>query len=74
MLLERALGDVANLMQVHEVVAQLAFGEPVGRQAEMGSQLADDSEVRILRTLRMAGELHVGDHALSEFGHGRILQ
>ena len=30
MRLEGALGDVANLTQVHEVVAQLAFGEPLG--------------------------------------------
>ena len=73
-LLERPLGDVANITQVHEVVAQLAFSEPVGREAEIPGKLPHDSDVRFLGALRKAGELHVGDHALSEFGHGRILQ
>jgi len=30
MRLEGALGDVANLTQVHEIVAQLSFGQSVG--------------------------------------------
>ena len=37
MLPERALGGVPNLTQVHEVVAQLAFREPVAREADTAS-------------------------------------
>ena len=70
---ERALGHLANLTQVHKVVAQLAFGELVGRDAEMPGQLPDDPDVRVLCALRMARELHVLDHACPEFGHRGIL-
>jgi hypothetical protein len=74
MLLERALGDGPNLTQVHEVVAQLAFGEPIGREAEMPDQLPHNPDVRRLCPLRQAGELHVLNHAFSKFGHRNILQ
>jgi hypothetical protein len=74
MLLERALGDGPNVTQVHEVVAQLTFGEPIGREVEMGGQLPHGSDVSRLRAWGKAGELHVFDHTVSEFGHRDILQ
>jgi hypothetical protein len=40
MLLEHALGDAPDITQVDEVVARLAFGEPVGREPVMGGQFA----------------------------------
>jgi len=39
----------------------------------MGGQLPHHFDVRVLRTLRQAGELHVLDHAASKFGHRDIL-
>lgn len=74
MLLEGALGDAANLPLVHALVAQLALGEPVGREVEVAGHLADDADVRVLGALRQAGELHVLDHAFPKFGHRDILQ
>ena len=74
MLLERALGDAPHVTQVDEVVAQLTLVEPVGREAEMGGQLPHSSDVGLLRARGKPSELHVLDHALSEFGHGGILQ
>ncbi len=61
-------------MTVDDVIAQLTFGEPVGREAVMGGQLPHRPEVGLLRALGVAGKLHVLDHSLSEFGHGEILQ
>ncbi|MFH1998542.1 MAG: hypothetical protein ABIK28_02625, partial [Planctomycetota bacterium] len=66
MLLERAFGHGPNLAQVHEVVAQLTFGDPVRREAEMGRQLPHNPNVFLLRTLRKTSELHVLDHAFSK--------
>jgi len=74
MLLERALGDGPHVTQMDDVIAQLTFGQPVGRDAEMGGQLPHRSEVGLLRALGEAGKLHVLDHAFSEFGHDDILQ
>ena len=72
-LLERPFGDAPYVTQVNDVVAQLVFGQPVGREAEMGGQLPHHSKVGHLRVRDQAGKLHVLDHAFSEFGHDDIL-
>lgn len=74
MLLERALGKAPHVTQVDEVVAQLAFGDPFGRQMEMPGQLPHRPDIGLLCALRKPRELNVLDHAFAQFGHGDILQ
>ncbi len=61
-------GEVAVVLEVEEVVADLLLGEPVGRGVEVVGELPDGAEVSVLGALAEAGELEVLEHPLTERG------
>ena len=67
-------GEVAVVLEVEEVVAELGFGEAVGRGVEVVGELSDGAEVGLLSALGESGELEVVGHALTERrGHVEVL-
>jgi hypothetical protein len=59
-------GEVAVVLEVEEVVADLLFGESVGRSVEVIGEHPDGAEVGVLSALAQAGELEVVGQALTE--------
>ena len=67
-------GELAVVLEVEEVVAELLLAEPVGRGMEVVGELPDGAEVRLLGALGEPGELEVVEHALTERrGHDEVL-
>ena len=67
-------GEVAVVLEVEEVVADLRLGEAVGRGVEVVGEHADGAEVGVLGAVGEAGELEVLGHAATECGgHVRVL-
>jgi hypothetical protein len=67
-------GEVADVLEVEEEVADLGLGEAIGRDAVVGGELSDGAEVGVLSAVAEAGELEILAHALTEGGgHGRAL-
>ena len=50
-------GEVLNVREVEEVLAELVFPEPVGRSVEVGGELVDGANVGLLRALGETVEL-----------------
>jgi hypothetical protein len=66
--------ELSLVLEVEEVVADLLFGEAVGRGVEVVGQLPDGAEVSLLGTLAEAGNLEILEHALTERrGHVTVL-
>ena len=63
---ERGGGELAVVLEVEEVVADLLLGEAVGRGVEVVGELPDGAEVGLLGAVGEAGELEVLEHALTE--------
>ena len=61
-------GEVAVVLEVEEVVAELRLGEAVGRGVEVVGEMPDGAEVGVLGALAEAGELEVLGHAEAECG------
>ena len=67
-------GEVAVVLEVEEIVAELRLGEAIGRGMEVVGELPDGAEVSVLGAVAEAGELEVLEHALAEGGgHGVVL-
>ena len=67
-------GELAVVLEVEEVVADLLLAEPVGRGVEVVGELPDGAEVGLLGALAEAGELKVLVHPLTEGrGHVQVL-
>src|SRR5215213_7610697 len=65
--------EVLLVLEEEEVLAQLGLGDLVGRPAEVGGELADRAQIRLLGTLAQAGELQLLAHALAQRrGAGRV--
>ena len=63
---ERRGGELAVVLEVEEVVADLLLAEPVGRGVEVVGELPDGAEVGLLGALAEAGQLQVLEHPLAE--------
>jgi hypothetical protein len=59
-------GEVAVVLEVEEVLADLRLGEAIGRGAEVVGEHADGAEVGVLSARGEAGELEVVGQALTE--------
>jgi hypothetical protein len=59
-------GEVAVVLEVEEIVAELGFGEAIGWGAEVVGELSDGAEVGVLGAVAEPGELEVVEHALTE--------
>jgi hypothetical protein len=59
-------GEVAVVLEVEEVVAELGFGEAIGGGVEVVGELSDGAEVGVLGAIAEPGELEVLAHALTE--------
>jgi hypothetical protein len=59
-------GEVAVVLEVEEIVADLRFGEPVGRGVEVVGEPADGAEIGVLSAGGESSELEVLGHALTE--------
>ena len=71
---ERGGGELAVVLEVQEVVAELLLGEPVGRRVEVVGELPDGAEVGLLGAFAEPGELEVLVHPPTERGgHGKVL-
>src|SRR5262249_37506308 len=71
---ERPGGELAVVLEVEEVIAELMLAEPIGRGVEVVGELPDRAEVGLLGTLAQAGELKVLEHPLAECrGHVLVL-
>ena len=71
---ERGGGELAVVLEVEEVVADLLLAEPVGRGVEVVGELPDGAEVGLLGALAEPGELEVLSHPLAECrGHVEVL-
>jgi hypothetical protein len=68
--LEGAGGELAVVLQVQEVVADLRLGELVRRLMEVRGQLPHGTDVGFLGTFTAACELKILDHPLAEHGRG----
>jgi hypothetical protein len=69
---QRAVGEAALVLDVREEIADLRFGERVGRlSAELG-ELTDGSHVNVAGALGESGELEVLKETLAKSGHGRL--
>jgi hypothetical protein len=71
-------GKSGLVLEVEEVVAELGFGELVGRTAEVPGELAYFAEAGLLGAEAEAGKLQVLAHALTEGrgpgrGHEKLL-
>ncbi len=63
---ERSRGEVAVVLEVKEIVAELLLADAVGRGAEVVGQLPDGAEIRLLSALAETGQLKILEHALAE--------
>ena len=65
---ERGGGEVAVVLEVEEIVADLGLGEAVGRGVVVIGEHADGAEVSLLGAVGEAGDLEVLGHAATECG------
>jgi hypothetical protein len=63
---QRCGGKLSLVLEVEEVVADLLFGEAVGRCAEVVGELPDGAKVSLLGALAERGKLEVLVHPLAE--------
>jgi hypothetical protein len=63
--LEGCGSEVLLVLEEEQVLAQLGLGDLVRRLAEVGGELADGAQVRLLGALAEAGELQLLAHALA---------
>src|SRR5262249_44165542 len=71
---ERPRGELAVVLEVEEVIADLMLAEPVGWGVEVVGELPDRAEVGLLSTLAQTGEPEVLKHPLTESrGHVLVL-
>jgi hypothetical protein len=68
--LQGAGGEVAVVLEIEKVVADLGLGEQVRRLAEVLGQLSHGTDVGFLGAFAAACELKVLDHPLAERGRG----
>jgi hypothetical protein len=61
-------GELAVVLEVEEVVAELRLGEAVGGCVEVVGELPDGTDISVLGALAQAGELEILEHALTECG------
>ena len=67
---QRGRGELAVVLEVQQIVADLLLGEPVRWGVEVVGQLPDGAEIGLLSTLAQTGELEVLEHPLTEWrGH-----
>jgi hypothetical protein len=67
-------GEVTVVLEVEEVVADLMFGEAVGRSMVVIGEHADGAGVGVLCAGAEAGDLEILGHAPTECGgHGTVL-
>ena len=66
---EAARGDLPDVGQVQQVVADLLLGDPVGRDPVEPGQLGDGVEVGLDRAVRVAAKLQVFRHASAKRCH-----
>jgi hypothetical protein len=59
-------GELADVLEVEEVVAELLFGEPVRRGLEVVGELPDGAELGLLSAFGESGELEVVEQALTQ--------
>ena len=64
---ERPLGHAQLIADVEEVVLDVPLAEPIGRDHVVGGQLANSPQILASGPFDQPGELHVPDHAVSEF-------
>ena len=71
---QRGRGELAVVLEVQQIVADLLLGEPVRWGVEVVGQLPDGAEIGLLSTLAQTGELEVLEHPLMEWrGHVLVL-
>ncbi len=67
---ETGPGEVLDIGEVEEVLAEIVLGEPIGRRVEVSGELPDGVGVGLLGARREPAELHVLEHALAKWRHG----
>jgi hypothetical protein len=71
---QRGGGELAVVLEVEEVIADLLLTEPVGRCVEAVGELPDGAEVSLLGAFAEASQLEVLEHPLAECrGHLKVL-
>ena len=71
---QRGGGELAVVLQVEEIVADLLFTESGGRGVEVVGELPDGAEGGLLGAIAEAGQLQVLEHPLAECrGHLQVL-
>ena len=65
---QRSGGELAVVLEVEEVVADLVLGEAIGWGVEVVGEFADGAEVGLLGARAEAGQLEVLEHAPAECG------
>src|SRR5262249_37024762 len=66
--LERAGRELAVVLEVEQIRADLVLGEAIGSRVEVCGQFADGAEVEFLSALSQAGQLEVLVHSLAPQG------
>jgi hypothetical protein len=65
---EAGPGEVLDVGEVQEVLAEIVLGEAIGGPVEVPGELADSVDVGLLGAGREPAELHVFEHALAKWG------
>ena len=71
--LKRPPCDRLFLVEIYQVLAQLIFGDPVGREPKVLGELPDSPDVFFLGAGAESRQVHVLDYAFTQFAHSGIL-
>ena len=64
---ERSLGHAQLIADVKDVILDVPLAELIGRDHVVSGQLANGLQILAAGPVNQTGELHVPDHAVSEF-------
>jgi hypothetical protein len=66
--LQRTWFALPLVLEIDQVLSELALADQIGRLFEVGGHLPHSPEVRLLRPLGKAGQLKILVHALTKCG------